>query len=142
MQVLTCLCAERFVPFAGTLRSLVGIFCAPLAGNVDAVCFNIKGFRSSQCAGGQPFGERGKEKNSRKKRTFPPFPYGLFPPLPLFPSPLSPIVRFFSWNRVTGLIGKRNVTSRWESGLIRLKAFGALVERPHHPRFVSSETRG
>ena len=43
----------------------------------------------------KPFGERGEVRKSDKNRTFPPFPYGFLLRL-LFPSPLSPLVRFFA----------------------------------------------
>ena len=42
-----------------------------------------------------PFGEREEVRKSDKNRTFPPFPYGFLLRL-LFPSPFSPLVRFFA----------------------------------------------
>ena len=42
-----------------------------------------------------PFGERGDFRKSDKNRTFPPFPYGFLLRLH-FPSPFSPLVRFFT----------------------------------------------
>ena len=80
--MLLLLFGELGVAVGSVSLPLVRIFCAPLVGNVDAICFNIKGFRSSQCAGGKA--RRGKGEMSAFFANFfrSPFPRWVFPPLP------------------------------------------------------------
>ena len=148
--------------FSGNSVLLLGLCCFCCSGSfvllvgvvlITRHILNLLAFMLTTVCGGNTLRGKGERQKSGKKRTFPPFPYGFSRPRPLFPSPHSPIVRFFGGtgaeetrisfvcqdDRFAGIVLQgRNVDREWSNAVCYISYTVRLVPLLTHPCGVDS----